>query len=50
MFRLKGGETHGNMGPRTPSRISIISNVTYVTILQRAKIIVPIINDFLDAE
>jgi pimeloyl-ACP methyl ester carboxylesterase len=50
MFRLKGGETHGDMGPRTSSRLAILPNVTHVTLMQRAQIIVPMINDFLDAK
>lgn len=50
MFRLKGGETHGDMGPRTASRLAILPNTTHVTLMQRASIIVPMVNDFLDAK
>ena len=50
MFRLKGGETHGDMGPRTASRLAILPNTTHVTLMQRMAIIVPMVNDFLDAK
>jgi pimeloyl-ACP methyl ester carboxylesterase len=49
MFRLKGGETHGDMGPRSASRLAILPDTTHVTLMQRASIIVPMVNDFLDA-
>ena len=50
MFRLKGGETHGDMGPRSASRLAILPNTTHVTLMQRMAIIVPMVNDFLDAK
>ncbi|MBS1723376.1 MAG: alpha/beta hydrolase [Armatimonadetes bacterium] len=50
MFRLKGGETHGDMGPRTSSRLAILPDTTHVTLMQRVAIIVPMVNDFLDAK
>jgi pimeloyl-ACP methyl ester carboxylesterase len=50
MFRLKGGETHGDMGPRTASRLAILPNTTHVTLMERMSIIVPMVNDFLDAK
>ena len=50
MFRLKGGETHGDMGPRSASRLAILPNTTHVTLMQRIPIIVPMVNDFLDAK
>lgn len=50
MFRLKGGGTHGDMGPRSPSRLAILPGTTHVTLLQRATIIVPMVNDFLNAK
>lgn len=49
MFRLKGGEVHGDLGPRSPSRLAILPNTTHVTLMQRMDIIVPMVNDFLDA-
>lgn len=48
MFRLKGGKTHRDIGPRTASRLAILPNVTHVTLMQRAKNIVPMTNDFID--
>ena len=50
MFRLKGGEIHGDMQPRSASRLAILSNTTHVTLMQRMSIIVPMVNDFLDAK
>lgn len=50
MFRAKGGETHGDMGPRSASRLAILPNTTHVTLLQRFSLIVPMVNDFLDAQ
>ncbi len=50
MFRLKGGETLGDMGPRSASRLAILPDTTHVTLMQRMSIIVPMINDFLDAK
>lgn len=50
MFRLKGGEIHGDMKPRSASRLAILPDTTHVTLMQRAAIIVPMVNDFLDAK
>ena len=50
MFRLKGGEIHGDLRPRSASRLAILPNTTHVTLLQRMDIIVPMVNDFLDAK
>ena len=50
MFRLKGGEIHGDMKPRSASRLAILPNTTHVTLMQRMPIIVPMVNDFLDAK
>ena len=50
MFRLKGGEIHGDMKPRSASRLAILPNTTHVTLMQRMAIIVPMVNDFLDAK
>jgi pimeloyl-ACP methyl ester carboxylesterase len=50
MFRLKGGEIHGDMKPRSASRLAILPDTTHVTLMQRAPIIVPMVNDFLDAK
>lgn len=50
MFRLKGGGTHGDMGPRTASRLAILPDTTHVTLMQRASVIIPMVNDFLDAK
>ena len=51
MFRLKGGgEIHGDMQPRSESRLAILPNTTHVTLMNRMTTIVPMINDFLDAK
>lgn len=49
MFRLKGGGIHGDMQPRSASRLAILPNTTHVTLMQRMPVIVPMVNDFLDA-
>ncbi len=50
MFRLKGGGTHGDLGPRSASRLAILPDSTHVTLMLRMAIIVPMVNDFLDAK
>jgi pimeloyl-ACP methyl ester carboxylesterase len=50
MFRLKGGEIHGDMKPRSSSRLAILPDTTHVTLMQRMSVIVPMVNDFLDAK
>lgn len=50
MFRRKGGEIHGDLRPRSASRLAILPNTTHVTLMQRISIIVPMVNDFLDAK
>src|SRR3984957_14630447 len=50
MFRLKGGEIHGDMQPRSASRLAILPDTTHVTLMQRIPIIVPMVNAFLDAK
>jgi pimeloyl-ACP methyl ester carboxylesterase len=50
MFRLKGGEIHGDMKPRSASRLAILPNTTHVTLMQRIPVILPMVNDFLDAK
>jgi pimeloyl-ACP methyl ester carboxylesterase len=49
-FRLKGGEVHGDIRPRPASRLAILPDSTHVTLLERISMIVPMINDFLDAK
>jgi len=50
MFRLKGGDVFGDMGPRSASRLAILPNTTHVTLMERMPVIVPMANDFLDAK
>src|SRR5262245_60637176 len=47
MFRLKGGEIHGDLRPRSESRLAILPNTTHVTLMERVDVIVPMVNDFL---
>ena len=49
MFRLKGGDISGDLGPRSESRLAILPNTTHVTLMEKSSIIIPMINDFLDA-
>ena len=50
MFRLKGDEIFGDMRPRSASRLAILPNTTHTTLMQRMPVIVPMVNDFLDAK
>lgn len=50
MFRLKGGDVFGDMRPRSDSRLAILPNTTHVTLMDRVTVIVPMVNDFLDAK
>lgn len=49
MFRLKGGEIFGDMRPRSESRLAILPNTTHITLMDKLDVIVPMVNDFLDA-
>jgi pimeloyl-ACP methyl ester carboxylesterase len=49
MFRLKGDEIHGDLRPRSASRLAILPNTTHITLMERVPVIVPMVNDFLDA-
>jgi pimeloyl-ACP methyl ester carboxylesterase len=49
-FRLKGGEVHGDMRPRSASRLAILPDTTHVTLMNRMPVIVPMVNDFLDGK
>jgi pimeloyl-ACP methyl ester carboxylesterase len=50
MYRLKGGDLHGDMRPHPESRLAILPNTTHVTLMERMTAIVPMINDFLDSK
>lgn len=51
MYRLKGGgNIHGDMQPRSASRLAILPDATHVTLMNHRQTIVPMINDFLDAK
>jgi pimeloyl-ACP methyl ester carboxylesterase len=50
MFSLKGGGIFGDMQPRSESRLAILPNTTHVTLMNRMTMIVPMVNDFLDAK
>lgn len=50
MFRLKGGGTHGDLGPRSASRLAVLPDTTHVTLMERRSVIVPMVNAFLDAK
>jgi hypothetical protein len=50
MYALKGGGMSGDMGPRSESRVVVLPNTTHVTLMSRMTILVPMINDFLDAK
>jgi pimeloyl-ACP methyl ester carboxylesterase len=50
MYRLKGGDLHGDIRPHPESRLAILPNTTHVTLMNRMTTIVPMVNDFLDAK
>jgi pimeloyl-ACP methyl ester carboxylesterase len=51
MYRLKGGgNIHGDMQPRSASRLAILPGTTHVTLMDRRETIIPMVNDFLDAK
>jgi pimeloyl-ACP methyl ester carboxylesterase len=50
MFSLKGGGMSGDLQPRSESRLAILPNTTHVTLMARMSTIVPMVNDFLDAQ
>jgi pimeloyl-ACP methyl ester carboxylesterase len=50
MYRLKGGDLHGDMRPHPDSRLAILPDTTHVTLMIRRQTIIPMINDFLDAK
>ena len=51
MYRLKGGgNIHGDMQPRSASRLTILPDTTHVTLMNHRQTLVPMINAFLDAK
>jgi len=51
IYRLKGGgNIHGDMQPRSDSRLAILPDTTHVTLMNRMTTIVPLVNDFLYAK
>ena len=50
MYRLKGGDLHGDIQPHPASRLAILPDTTHVTLMNRATMIFPMVNDFLDAK
>ena len=50
MYRLKGGDLHGDMLPHPESRLAILPDATHVTLMNRMTTIVPMVNNFLDAK
>jgi pimeloyl-ACP methyl ester carboxylesterase len=50
MFRLKGDEIFGDVRARSASRLAILPDTTHITLMERMPVIVPMVNDFLDAK
>jgi pimeloyl-ACP methyl ester carboxylesterase len=50
MFRLKGDEIFGDLRPRSESRLAVLPETTHVTLMAKGSVIIPMVNDFLDAE
>ena len=49
MFRLKGGGIHGDLRPRSQSRLAILPDATHVTLMEKSEAIVSMVSDFLNA-
>ncbi|MGH8249178.1 MAG: alpha/beta fold hydrolase [Steroidobacteraceae bacterium] len=49
MFRLKGDEIMGDMRPRSESRLAVLPDTTHLTLMQRGNAVIPMVNDFLEA-
>jgi pimeloyl-ACP methyl ester carboxylesterase len=49
LFRLKGDEIFGDMRPRSESRLAILPDTTHVTLMEKTDILVPMVDDFLNA-
>jgi hypothetical protein len=49
MFRLKGGEIHGDWKPRLASRLALLP-APHATLMQRIPVIVPIVNVWFDTD
>ncbi|AKJ03596.1 Alpha/beta hydrolase fold protein [Archangium gephyra] len=50
MFRLKGGEIFGDLRPRSDSRLAILPDTTHITLMEKSDVLVPMVNDFLNAQ
>jgi hypothetical protein len=50
MYSLKGGGISGDLGTRSASSLAILPDTTHVTMMARMAVIVPMVNDFLDAK
>jgi pimeloyl-ACP methyl ester carboxylesterase len=49
MFRLKGGDVFGDMRARSESRLAVLPNTTHVTLMDKLDVILPMVDDFLNA-
>jgi pimeloyl-ACP methyl ester carboxylesterase len=49
MFRLKGCEIFGDLRPRSQSRLAILPDTTHITLMEKLDVIVPMVNEFLNA-
>lgn len=50
MFRLKGDEIMGDLRPRSESQLAVLPNTTHITLMEKAAVIIPMVNAFLDAK
>jgi pimeloyl-ACP methyl ester carboxylesterase len=50
MFRLKGDEIFGDVRPRSESRLAVLPNTTHISLMEKGSVIIPLVNDFLDAK
>ncbi len=50
MLDIRGGEAPADMGPLAASRLAILPDTSHVRLVHLVPIIVPMVNDFLDAK
>jgi hypothetical protein len=46
---VNGLKIHGDLRPRSESRLAVLPNATHVTLMEKGNAIIPMVNDFLDA-
>ncbi|RYE49084.1 MAG: alpha/beta hydrolase, partial [Sphingobacteriales bacterium] len=50
LFRAKGGGKMGDIHGMPKARLAILPGTTHIGMIQRTDLLIPMINDFLDAD